>query len=96
MPQIPYRDSKDMEYYICKKCYKTSREKLTNCPKCGATNSFVPPDQVAPRSPMGPVSPFGADTGGVMPQTYEQYLPKLPILPSRSKKKSKGKCSKKE
>ena len=85
-----------MEYYICKKCYKPSGEKLTNCPKCRATNSFVPPDQVSPRSPVDPVSPFGADTGGIMPQTYEQHLPKLPILPSKSKKKTKREDSKKD
>lgn len=86
-----------MDYYICRKCYKTSKEKMAICPKCGATDSFVPPDQLSTlRSSIGPRPPVGADTGGVMPKVYEQHLPQLPILPTKRKKESKKTHSKKD
>jgi len=86
-----------MGFYICKNCYKTSKEKMAICPKCGATDSFVPPDQLSTlRSPIGPRTPVGAGTGGIMPEVYEQYLPSLPILPSKRKKESKKTRSKKD
>ena len=86
-----------MGYYICQKCYKTGKEKMAICPKCGATNSFVPPDQLSTQwSPIGPRAPVGAGTGGVMPKVYEEHLPPLPILPTEKKNESKRKRSKKD
>lgn len=84
VPQVPTGGNTELGFYLCKECYRSSREKLTECPRCGAANSFVPPDQFASWSPMGPQRPVGEGTGGVMPKTYEQYLPTLPILPSKS------------
>jgi hypothetical protein len=93
---ISYKGREEMSFYICRNCFKTSEEKLAKCPKCGATDSFVPPDEISPWSPIGPVSPYGSDTGGIMPDVYEQYLPKLPILPSESEKEAKKKRSEKD
>jgi hypothetical protein len=69
-----------MSCFICRNCYRISKEKLVSCPKCGAAESFVLPDELATsRSPLGPARPVGASTGGIMPKSYEEYLPPLPM-----------------
>lgn len=80
-----------MGLYLCQECYKTSKEKAAICPRCGATDSFVPPDQLSTHaSPIGPRAPVGKGTGGVMPKIYEELLPPLPILPTKRKKESEN------
>jgi len=86
-----------MSYYICNNCYKLSKERLGSCPKCGAPESFVLTDEFATsRSPLGPAKPVGAGTGGVMPKSYEEYLPPLPIFPVKTEKESETKRSEKK
>ncbi len=85
-----------MGYYICRNCYKISKGKMVNCPKCGAKDSFVLPDELAIKSPLRPLRPAGADTGGIMPKTIEERLPDFPVLPDKSEKESEKAGSKKK
>lgn len=84
--------------YICKNCYRMSKVKMVSCPKCGAAESFVLTDELAPpRSALGPAGPVGADTGGIMPKVVDaELLPPLPLFGSETKKESEKKRSKKK
>jgi hypothetical protein len=86
-----------MSCYICENCYRKSKDKLVSCPKCGATKSYVLTDEFATsRSPLGPAKPVGASTGGIMPKSYEEYLPPLPVLHVETKKEPEKKRSDKK
>ena len=81
--------AKGMSCYICEKCYRISKEKLVSCPKCGATSSYVLPDELG--ASRAGAQPTGADTGGIMPQSWEDSSPPLSIISVETEKEKEKK-----
>ncbi len=81
--------AKGMSCYICEKCYRISKEKLVSCPKCGATSSYVLPDELG--ASRAGAQPTGADTGGIMPESWEDSSPPLSIISAETEKEKEKK-----
>jgi hypothetical protein len=73
---------------------RISKEKPASCPKCGATNSYVPPDELG--ASRAGAQPTGADTGGIMPKSWEETSPPSSILSVETEKEKEKKISKKK